>query len=1263
MPSEWDVVAQKPTGSSDGWDVVEERGVVPGTEKLGPLPGIKPPKPPMEFNREGRPNAQPVFPIGLGALGTVGNPRPPKEVEDRAKDAVLEYTPVRGVPQAIEGVKEAYNAPTMRGKAAGARKALGGAGKTLAPLAIPAAAAAPVVTAVGVASGMAVQAGTEKALTAAGVPEEYAGLAGDVAGFIPPGAAARRVVRGIRYKPTAEPPAPKVEPEIPSPTPIESIPDAGPVPKGPKSAAESAQVFANDPMPNPPVVKSAEESARVFRRADETKALKQAKKIEVPETGIPENVARTQSAREEIARQTTGKPWDQLSNSERITVDELINEGNVGAPQLPSPKPLEPQPVSPRRRASQRGSISPRPNQPLSPTEQYALDMVKAREVARKEGSGVSSVVAKADAFFADLKKKFVTGTAPITDTLKKSQQQAGYEIRPTENIQYYMDRARRAPSIAQQFVKDHGFDRIIRDVENLDYLDQYLIAKQARHIDADKATGRNEAMDAALIRDFDNRIAINRPREQGGPLTYRQVADQVHQYSRDVLDYATEAGLISKDLNVHLKQRYPEYVPLKRVFAEIEKGDGGPSHSPAPASLGTQTVVQKFKGSEREIENPLESLLDKTIDAFSQGERNKAARTLAGYRELPVFQALIHEVPSATGKHTFSYRDNGTKRYFETTPEIASAANAMDAQTIGMIGRILAAPVRMFKVGTTGINLPFVASNVASDLVFTAITARHFRSVAHPNNFLQAFFAAVKHNDLYDEMIRNGSGFTSFDMARGQARKTVEGIRAGRSLEARAQYTARHPIRSVGELFRAAEDIVSRSEEFGRARLYHGEKTSRLNEGRTQQDAEILATVEANNALPNYYEFGDYMRPLNAVVPYINAGVQGTRSFLGSAERAYRGGPADQARFAAKVATTLYMPTAILTMWNLSDEKRAAAYRDVREYEKENNFIWIPPNPKKDARGQWEVLKIKISPGINNLTIPVRRGIEAAHGMDPVKFLELVRATVGTVSPIDPDPRKALSTVIPQAIKPTAQAAANYDFFRGAPKVPPHLQDKPAAAQTLPYTSGTAKLIGGKIGTSPIKTEEFIKDTVGGIGNQLLHASDRVLGNAGVISKEDVRGGQSTMDAITARFSRARGGETDSREFDKISESRMSAGMDTDKMEKQAAEVLSVLKATPEAQRDLKIDQMAQGGLLTEDVLNAIERLQNREQLRTELTGPERMLKNSSSAARAIHISNQLRSMPAAKQADYLQSLADKEILTDAVMDELEKRMGAAAR
>jgi hypothetical protein len=855
------------------------------------------------------------------------------------------------------------------------------------------------------------------------------------------------------------------------------------------------------------------------------------------------------------------------------------------------------------------------------------------------------------------VKRKFVSGVAPITDRLAKSQREHGYEVLPSNDIRYHIDRARRAPSLAQQFVKDHGFDRIIQGVDNLDYFDQYLIAKQVRHLDADVASGRNEAMDAALIRDFDNRIAINRPASEGGPLTYKQAADQVHQYSRDLLDYATESGLVSRELNAHLKQRYPEYVPLNRVFAEIEGGSATPPHSPGPAHLGQQTVVQRIEGSERQIENPLESLIDKTLTAFSQGERNKAAATLAGYRDLPGFQGVIREVPNGAGKDSFSFLDGGKRRTFETTQEIATAAKAMDAQTLGLIGRIFAAPVRVFKVGTTGVNLPFVASNVAVDQVFTAITGRHLRSNAHPSTFTQALFAALGHNKLYDEMVRNGSGFTSFDMIRGQGKQTVEGIRAGRNLDSRLKYAVSHPIRSVGDLFRATENLVSRSEEFGRARLYAGEKSTRLAEGRTPQDAQILATLEANNALPNYYEFGDYMRPLNALVPYINASVQGTRSFLAASERAIRGGPAEQAKFATKVAMTLYMPTAMLTMWNLSDPKRAEAYRDIREYEKENNFIWIPPNPEKDERGQYKVVKVKIPPGINNLTIPLRRAIEAANGMDPVRFGEMVRAAIGTVSPIDPDANKALSQLIPQAIKPTAQAAANYDFFRESAKVPPHLQDKPPAAQTMPYTSGTAKAIGGALGASPIKTEEFIKDTLGGVSGQALHASDKVLGAAGAIPKEDVRGGQGTLEAVSARFSRARGGATDDREFKKVNEARMSAGLATDAVEKQAERIIADLKATPAAEKEQKLDAMIQAGQITDGVLNAIEKLGKRQQSRAESTGPERMLKNSSADARAAYITDKLKAIPADQKPAFIERLIEQNIITDAVLDAIERR------
>jgi hypothetical protein len=141
------------------------------------------------------------------------------------------------------------------------RKIIGGVGKTLAPLAIPAAMAAPVATAAGLVGGMVAQQGTERGLRALGVEEDTAGLVGDVAGFIPPGAAARRVISAVRMPPKVTPienppfksasESAKVFETMADRTP-EPLPPNVPVPKGPKSAKESAGVFlANSRTPMP----------------------------------------------------------------------------------------------------------------------------------------------------------------------------------------------------------------------------------------------------------------------------------------------------------------------------------------------------------------------------------------------------------------------------------------------------------------------------------------------------------------------------------------------------------------------------------------------------------------------------------------------------------------------------------------------------------------------------------------------------------------------------------------------------------------------------------------------------------------------------------------------------------------------------------------------------------------------------------------------------------------------------------------------------
>ena len=90
--------------------------------------------------------------------------------------------PIQGIANIHEGLAQATR-PSPRDKAAGDSRVIGGALQVASPTLPGAAAAAPVATALGLGIGTAAQTGTEAGLKAAGVPEEYAKLAGDVAGL------------------------------------------------------------------------------------------------------------------------------------------------------------------------------------------------------------------------------------------------------------------------------------------------------------------------------------------------------------------------------------------------------------------------------------------------------------------------------------------------------------------------------------------------------------------------------------------------------------------------------------------------------------------------------------------------------------------------------------------------------------------------------------------------------------------------------------------------------------------------------------------------------------------------------------------------------------------------------------------------------------------------------------------------------------------------------------------------------------------------
>lgn len=739
--------------------------------------------------------------------------------------------------------------------------------------------------------------------------------------------------------------------------------------------------------------------------------------------------------------------------------------------------------------------------------EKYVGEQLKAR----KEASAVpGTVVTKGKTFLQDVKSKLVDFTAPIEDILSSTLKKNKIKLAPTEDIHNQIDRVLRAPTLAGQFAKDNGIADVIKNVGNIDNLDQYLIAKHALELDSKSIkTGRDIAKDSALVKAF-------------GP-KYEEYARTISDYSRKLLDYSVDSGLISKNLADTLKERYPNYVPFQRVFNELEKsGQGGPG---GVASLSKQSIVQKIEGSERAIESPIESLLAKTNDAFKQGEKNIAGKLLAGYEKLPGNPFQLKELTGGeSAPHTISFFDNGVKRTFETTKDVAEAAKSLNVQQLNILGKIFALPVRIARVGITGINLPFVGANIAKDAVTAFINSDHAlaTSVANPVNFVKSLFSAVAHDKLYDEMVRAGGGGTTFDIARNQTEATVKGLRASRNLGTKIAYTVRHP----SELLKTVENIIGRGEEFTRLQQYRGTKMASLRAGMPEKEAITAGARQARDATVNFARRGEWGSVLNSAFLYLNAGIQGTRALL----RNLKDKPLQTG---AKIAISAMYPVAMATTWNLSDPKRKAAYKDIAEYEKENNIIIIPPNPTKDKQGRWNVIKIPLSQEVNNLVGLVRRPIESANKLDPLAFGDFAKSLVGTVSPINPTKGSVLSSLTPQAIKPTIEAATNTNLFTGYKQVPDSLARLPLDKQVKSYTSGTVRLIANKLNISPIKAEEFIKGTFGGVGSQALNAVDNFLAATGGIPENQV-GGQDILEAIGARFNKARGGEIKNKQYEK---------------------------------------------------------------------------------------------------------------------------------
>lgn len=669
--------------------------------------------------------------------------------------------------------------------------------------------------------------------------------------------------------------------------------------------------------------------------------------------------------------------------------------------------------------------------------DHYITDQVKAQQKRSK----------------APLKERIADATAELKHYLIDDA--VAYERYITDknerlNLREGVDRVRSSDMIARQYMQDHGLGEIGKMSDaDLNEFQQYLIAKRAQEVEAQgKATGRNKAADQALIDHVGDKYA----REEA----------IIRQYTHDMLEYSAENGLISEKLKDKLIEENPNYVPMNRVFDVVEKKTGFKSKQ--LGNLNKQSVVQKMTGSERVIDNPIESLMSNTMRMINEAERNKVAKLIHESESFHEKTLKDGEKPHA-GYDKLSYMVDGETVSYEVPELVAKEMKNLNnvlPKAADNILKVVGAPTRWLRSGATQNNPIFAASNLLRDQMQTLVTGKTSANIRGTKDALKATFGWSKDaRALREDLNRAGIIGSEYRQTYGyKSGDLVKQLQADNNIKKGAIERIKHPIDAIG-------DLIGRTEYFTRAQQYFG----------TDGDAITKAQAARNNTL-NFGRAGATTRILNRIIPFLNAGVQGGRITVNS----FKNRP---------VHTTLAMATltgVALAAKGAAEAQDKELWDRLDDSDKGQNIIIFTPDAHYNSESNRVEGIIKIP--VAQMLYPL---MDAANNLkgdasDAITLSgDILTAVTGLSSP---NQEQGLLPVVnqltPTAVKPFLEAAMNKSSYTGNDLVSEYDSNKEPEDKGSKYTTGLARTIASATGIDAPVVDNFIQNWGGGLAKDL---------------------------------------------------------------------------------------------------------------------------------------------------------------------------------
>lgn len=679
-----------------------------------------------------------------------------------------------------------------------------------------------------------------------------------------------------------------------------------------------------------------------------------------------------------------------------------------------------------------------------------AIDAVKRGEA--------KDVIKKA---LNDVYTKAIDELNPLKDLVEEVERQTGEKIAFDDNpyMQAWLARGwvGKAETLIEHGAPEHGIKPLkdilkgIGEKEHKEF-SAYLVALHDLdlHKNKQKATF-DYTEDAAVLG------------KHAGNERFQKAALEIYKYQDYMLQMLVKEGMLTAKAYHTMRKMYPHYIPFFR-----DMSDAGMQSflSGGKGFIDVSSPVKRFKGSTRDIIDPLESIIKNTFQFYNTIERNHVGRTFAKLADKNGVGQIVERVNGNKAKtdNTFNVWENGEKVTYETTPELIQTMRMLDKDQSNMVAKILSYPANWLRSGAT-LSPEFILRNPVRDMIGASIYSKHgFIPVVDTFKGLALF---LKKGELYWDYMKSGAAHAAMvsldrDYLGGQLRDIM-------SRESKVTKLIKNPIEVLRAMSEATE-MATRLAEFDNARKGYTGVGNRLF-GKDRKPLSMReAALESRDITLDFSRRGSHTKKANQVIAFFNATIQGADKMA----RAFKEDPRGMT-----VKTMLYitLPSVLLWYMNKDDER----YQELPQWEKDT--FWIIPGKENMYR-----IPKPFEAGVlfgTSFERMLQYFDDAKNNRKSVGFKGFGDRVIDSLAP----------SFMPTAMIPVVEAMTNYSLFRQRNIIPQSQENLPARLQYGANTSEVAKFVGDKINVSPYIVDNTIRGYGGGLAGLGLSGIDAASG------------------------------------------------------------------------------------------------------------------------------------------------------------------------